>query len=424
MSLRGLVDRSRPGLLTSASVLATAGALIAPGLGPAIVAVVVVATAVATAAWITPRLEHLLAVLPLAALVLPSPILVLPPLAAAALTAAVLIAWPGPRLDPAEALARRLLQLRLRRYPRLLEACRELAQCRERQQVAATVARLAAALSPETRRAAVFLADPAGIASEAASIGHGPAADQAAADHVLACGHGFSRLDDNELVVAMPLRERLAHGDTTTGVLVVAIAGAVTEEAFHREVQGTLARLGGSALGMVELLHRTREMAIRDGLTGLLGRHEFLRRLDEAVARSRRGQEPLAVVLCDMDHLKRYNDRFGHLAGDAALRHVARAIVAVIGSDALACRYGGEEFAFCLLGPAAEHIATIAERVRATVAATPPDGGPGETVTVSAGWARRQADETADGVLGRADSACYQAKDAGRNRVCGNAVVP
>ena len=123
-------------------------------------------------------------------------------------------------------------------------------------------------------------------------------------------------------------------------------------------------------------------------------------------------------MMCDMDHLKLYNDRFGHLAGDDALRVVAREMLRVLPTDAIVCRYGGEEFAALLPGRDLERLALIADALRTAIAGVVVDPAhPERQVTASIGVALVHDKEQGRAALTRADAACYRAKAAGRNRI-------
>ena len=129
----------------------------------------------------------------------------------------------------------------------------------------------------------------------------------------------------------------------------------------------------------------------------------------------RREGRPLALLMVDMDHLKTFNDTYGHPAGDRALRVVAGVLRAQAGGQGVACRWGGEEFVLLL---ASDDAAAVAEAVRAGVAAAEVDPGDArQRVTASLGWALLRDGEEGEALLERADAACYRAKSGGRNRV-------
>ncbi|XZG70173.1 diguanylate cyclase [Chitinibacteraceae bacterium HSL-7] len=168
-----------------------------------------------------------------------------------------------------------------------------------------------------------------------------------------------------------------------------------------------------------DLIARLEVSARTDALTGLLNRRAFLERAQQEEARSRRTGNPLALVMLDIDHFKRVNDEFGHDGGDKALVALARLLTHELRTHDVVGRLGGEEFAMMLPDTDAIAAASIAERVRAAIAAretTLPDGRVLH-FTVSQGLAVRHPDENTGDTLKRADDALYQAKRAGRNRV-------
>jgi diguanylate cyclase (GGDEF)-like protein len=159
----------------------------------------------------------------------------------------------------------------------------------------------------------------------------------------------------------------------------------------------------------------------RDPLTGLRNRRGFDDRLHAALGEARRSGGQVALLTLDLDHFKAYNDHFGHLAGDEALRSVARAISTVITrSRDVACRVGGEEFAVVLPFTDDAGAMTIAERIRAAVlhlrVAHAPNA-PFPTLTVSVGVAVGSGAQSSLTLYESADRALYRAKRMGRNRI-------
>jgi len=163
-----------------------------------------------------------------------------------------------------------------------------------------------------------------------------------------------------------------------------------------------------------------RRMATHDQLTGLLNRGELRTRAIGEARRATRMGSPLSVAMLDIDHFKLVNDRFGHAAGDEALRHVALLLARNTRSYDLVGRWGGEEFLLLLPESSAAAAARIAERVRAAFVEEPfllPDLTP-YPLTVSLGVATLDRETlSVDELVARADAAMYEAKRAGRDRV-------
>jgi len=171
-----------------------------------------------------------------------------------------------------------------------------------------------------------------------------------------------------------------------------------------------------------------RQMAFIDGLTGVFNRRHFDERLQQEWLRAVRHGTPLALMLIDLDCFKRYNDRYGHPAGDDCLRRVAQALQAGLHRPGdLMARYGGEEFA-CILpeteaGGALDLAHKLCHLVQA-LAIDHPEAPDGRWASISIGVAGRprlsagDAAEHAATLLARADRQLYRAKAAGRNRAC------
>ena len=173
----------------------------------------------------------------------------------------------------------------------------------------------------------------------------------------------------------------------------------------------------------LELLRSREEVALlslTDELTGLPNRRNYEVVWPQASSAALRQQQPLTLLVLDLDHFKTVNDQHGHLGGDACLRHFAGLLRQhfLRGSDFLA-RIGGEEFIVLLPGSTAEAARAQAEELRALVEKTPfPFGGQDISMTVSVGVATLEAPNVDPSVtFEHADAACYAAKNAGRNRV-------
>ena len=166
--------------------------------------------------------------------------------------------------------------------------------------------------------------------------------------------------------------------------------------------------------------HRTVEQqALVDGLTGLANRRVCTAALEKELARAKRFEEPLALVLADLDGFKRVNDRFGHPTGDEVLKAFAKTLRESVREIDLAGRWGGEEFALLLPGTDLEGGRELAERVRQALEnleLTTPDGQ-AVRVTASFGVAAFPQAGSQDALVAASDGALYQAKRSGKNQV-------
>ncbi len=165
----------------------------------------------------------------------------------------------------------------------------------------------------------------------------------------------------------------------------------------------------------VSMEQALRQAATRDTLTGLYNRRHGQQLFDEAYRRARLGGAALSLIVCDIDHFKQINDRFGHPAGDRALAAVARTVQHSVRSRDRVIRWGGEEFVILLEDCTQASAMVLGERIRSRVSLNR-DPELGE-ITVSLGLATHRADETMEQLLARADRALYEAKRSGRNRL-------
>jgi two-component system cell cycle response regulator len=190
-----------------------------------------------------------------------------------------------------------------------------------------------------------------------------------------------------------------------------------------------LAHLGMvSAICIENAVNRARlvRSGLTDFLTGFHNRRYLHARLREELARAQRARQPVACLMIDVDHFKRINDHYGHLAGDAVLREVAQRIDAEMRVSDTGARFGGDEFAIVLPQGNVGDGERVAARVLDAVRGQPvPIGGhAAETVTLSIGVAAAAPDQNtrdykaaADRLIAEADAALYRAKGAGRNRI-------
>lgn len=165
----------------------------------------------------------------------------------------------------------------------------------------------------------------------------------------------------------------------------------------------------------VDMEQALRHAATRDTLTGLHNRRHGEQVLDKAYRKAQAQGTPLTLIVCDIDHFKQVNDRFGHPAGDRVLSAVARILQQSVRSRDAVMRWGGEEFVILLDDCPQASAIELGERIRVRVSAHH-DAEVGR-ITLSLGLATRAADETMDKLIARADAALYVAKGAGRNRL-------
>lgn len=166
-----------------------------------------------------------------------------------------------------------------------------------------------------------------------------------------------------------------------------------------------------------------KELVERDVLTSVLSRRELMNRMADEVERVRRYQTPLTLIMADVDHFKRINDRYGHAYGDRVLRAVAQAMEQTLRSVDMIGRYGGEEFVMLLPNTALNDARPLAERLLQAVCRLSVATETGEVVgvTVSLGLACSQelaASVDGEVLINAADRALYRAKREGRNRAC------
>jgi two-component system, cell cycle response regulator len=161
------------------------------------------------------------------------------------------------------------------------------------------------------------------------------------------------------------------------------------------------------------------ESALRDGLTSTFNRRYFVDRLQSEIRFAVRHEKTLALLFVDIDHFKRINDEHGHLAGDQVLSGVARVMTSTIRAEDVLARYGGEEFVVICREIEADGALALGERLRVAVEQHRFEhAGKVIPVTVSVGIAAERKIEDAQAFIAAADAAMYEAKRAGRNRVC------
>jgi len=212
-------------------------------------------------------------------------------------------------------------------------------------------------------------------------------------------------------LVSVPIRAR----GSTLGVLSLSAAecNAFTDE--DEALAKLLAQTAAQALVTSELERR----AITDAQTQAFNRGYLFPRLNQDMERARTRGAPLSLLLIDIDHFKRINDRYGHPVGDQLLAAFADVVRSSVRSTDVLVRRGGEEFVLIMPGTRECFALAVAERLRARVAAAPlvVQDGFAVDATISIGVASWDGRESAEALDERADRAMYEAKQAGRNRV-------
>ena len=215
--------------------------------------------------------------------------------------------------------------------------------------------------------------------------------------------------------------EHAKDGEGLRGVIECLVQGAKEMELNNKKLE---ARLSTSKQEIEELqqnLEIVRTESLTDPLTTLANRKFFDQELDKAIAAARQNDEPLALLLTDIDHFKSFNDKYGHLTGDQVLRLVALSVKQNVKGRDIAARYGGEEFAIALPTTSLQSAMTVAEHVRHGVMTKElmkrSSGERLGRVTISIGVAVLRDDDTAQSLIERADACLYSAKHNGRNRV-------
>lgn len=221
--------------------------------------------------------------------------------------------------------------------------------------------------------------------------------------------------DKSDIWMAAPIN----FDDSLIGV--IGIGKAKKRTGNEGNFMKMIADVAGVVLMNQALLGDTKHKAETDPLTGLYNRRYFFQMAQNAVEKSIRDHSPISIFLFDIDHFKNYNDTNGHDAGDRLLKELSSVTLKVTRKTSVVARYGGEEFIVLLPGLGKEEAFTYAERLRETICSHPfPNGDmqPLECVSISGGIASFPADGgSIKELVSLADTALYQAKSEGRNRV-------
>ena len=209
----------------------------------------------------------------------------------------------------------------------------------------------------------------------------------------------------------------------TLGLLC--LMGVAVKKGEHQVREQQLALMVGEAIKLslsnLKLREKLREQATRDPLTGLFNRRHLEESLSRELHRARRGKSPLCIAMLDLDHFKKFNDTFGHQAGDLLLRELGQVLREKLRKSDIACRYGGEEFVIVMPDSSLADTFQRLEEIRVLVKKLEIRHGEQllGTITISAGIAgtRENGGMTIREFLHAADTALYAAKQAGRDRV-------
>jgi len=201
------------------------------------------------------------------------------------------------------------------------------------------------------------------------------------------------------------------------GCLAARLGGAARPDAA-RSVLAALAALTQAALRARERQRRLRRLAVTDELTGAMNFRGLRRTLRAHVKRAAASGATFSIVMADLDRLKEYNERHGHLSGSELLRRVGAILVKSVRAGDIVAKYGGDEFVLILPRTEAGLASAIGERVRRAVSSRAFPGAARGAITLSLGIAQFPEDgETAQSLLHAADRALFTAKRQGRNRV-------
>ena len=206
--------------------------------------------------------------------------------------------------------------------------------------------------------------------------------------------------------------------------LVDGLVGAT--HAMQKRTQNLESELQVSSQQVNELktqLDHVRKESRIDPLTNIANRKAFDLELQSAVRDATESGSPMALLMCDIDQFKRFNDTWGHQTGDQVLRLVANCLSENVKGRDTAARYGGEEFAVILRQTSLNDAVNLADQIRSTVEGKKlvkkSTGDILGTITISIGVAQLSKKDLADSLVQRADTCLYQAKHTGRNRVVG-----
>jgi diguanylate cyclase len=210
-------------------------------------------------------------------------------------------------------------------------------------------------------------------------------------------------------------------GTALRTVIELLVSGAKEMETSNKSLEARLTASRQEIEQLQQNLETVRTESLTDPLTTLANRKFFDSELRKFVAEAKAGNEPLTLLMSDVDNFKAFNDKFGHLTGDQVLRLVAMAVKQNVKGQDIAARYGGEEFAVALPKTALRSAITVADHIRRAVMNKElmkrSSGERLGRVTISIGVALLRPSDTPQSLIERADKCLYVAKRSGRNRV-------
>jgi len=204
------------------------------------------------------------------------------------------------------------------------------------------------------------------------------------------------------------------------GVLRVDSIREAAFEQYELRILDIIGELTAVAFENARLYRKTEDLAIRDSLTRLYVHRYFMERMEEEVKRALHSNSTFALIMMDIDNFKEFNDKHGHIPGDAVLRKVGNVLLGKVSAGDIVCRYGGEEFSFLLLNGNREEGLKLAEEIRTKIESTPIVLRREKcNITISAGVAVFPEDgRLREDLIWEADKYLYEAKEKSKNRVC------
>ncbi len=227
-----------------------------------------------------------------------------------------------------------------------------------------------------------------------------------------------------QLGVSSGLFVPLRSSRSKLGMVIVLFAEEAESTDEKVQLIEAFSAMAATAIHSEHMKEEMEALATTDGLTGLLNRRAFLSSLAGELKRAERRGQPLSVMIADVDHFKKVNDKYGHAAGDIVLTSLAMAIHEDVRTEDLVCRYGGEEFALALPDTPLDSALIVAERLRWHVSKTCVFYGDiSIPLAISIGVYQVEPGTGIEQALLQADRALYEAKRAGRNRVVGSSAT-